>query len=407
MKNIILFDSDVRDRLLPLSFTRPVCELRVGILTIKEKWEKWLGGHASYITQDYLSTKYPIQIADVNYVINGAVMPSDQLCRLINQLDFNEALLEEGELIATKLDEKQFENLMKDAEIDELQGFDVEDTEYMKINQLTDIYKLNDRAIRDDFKLVTKDRESEPISATNQVLGRSNIFVEAGAKIECSILNATDGPIYIGKNAEIMEGSIVRGSLALCEGAKLKLGAKLYGGNTIGPYSKVGGEINKAVIIGYSSKSHDGYLGCSVIGEWCNIGAGSNASNLKNNYTDVKLWSYVEQRFVSTGEQFCGLIMGDHSKCAINTMFNSGTVVGVFANIFGAGFVRNFIPSFSWGGPSGYKSYQKNKAFETAELVMKRRKKELNEVEKNILERVIKDTKAFRSWEKVKDKVIQ
>ncbi|HHH49956.1 MAG TPA: glucose-1-phosphate thymidylyltransferase, partial [Saprospiraceae bacterium] len=273
MKNIILFDSDVRDRLLPLTFTRPVCELRVGILTIKEKWEKWLNGKASYITQDYLSTKFPIQISDVNYVINGAVMPSVQLCRLIEQLEINEALLEDGELIATKLDERQFENLMNDTEIEELQGFDVEDTAYLKIEELTDIYKLNDQAIRDDFTLLTKNRTSQPLSATNQVLGRENIFVELGAKVECAILNASNGPIYIGANTEIMEGAIVRGSLALCEGAKIKLGAKLYGGNTIGPYSKVGGEINKAVIIGYSSKAHDGYLGSSVIGEWCNIGA--------------------------------------------------------------------------------------------------------------------------------------
>ena len=402
MKNIILFDSDVRDRLLPLTFTRPVCELRVGILTIKEKWEKWLNGKASYITQDYLSTKFPIQISDVNYVINGAVMPSVQLCRLIEQLEINEALLEDGELIATKLDERQFENLMNDTEIEELQGFDVEDTAYLKIEELTDIYKLNDQAIRDDFTLLTKNRTSQPLSATNQVLGRENIFVELGAKVECAILNASNGPIYIGANTEIMEGAIVRGSLALCEGAKIKLGAKLYGGNTIGPYSKVGGEINKAVIIGYSSKAHDGYLGSSVIGEWCNIGADSNISNLKNNYSEVKLWSYTQERFIGTGQQFCGMIMGDHSKSAINTMFNSGTVVGVSANIFGAGFQRNFIPSFSWGGPKGHKTYKLDKVFETAELVMQRRNLVLTEEDRKILTRVMHKTAKHRSWEKVK-----
>ena len=401
MKNIILFDNDVRDRLLPLTFTRPVGEIRMGILTIKEKWERWLNGTVSYITQDYLSKKYPIQITSENYVINGSLLPTEQLCRLISQLENNEALLHEGELFATKLDEKQFENLMKDKEIEELIGFDIEDTDFKKINYLWDIYKMNHQAIRDDFKLITKDRESEPISATNQVLGRENVFVEPGAKIECAILNATTGPIYIGKDAEVMEGAIVRGPLALCEGSKIKLGAKFYGGNTIGPHSKVGGEVNNAVILGYTNKSHDGYLGNSVIGEWCNIGADSNISNLKNNYSEVRLWSYLTESFESTGQQFCGLIMGDHSKCAINSMFNSGTVIGVSTNVFGAGFPRNFIPSFAWGGTSGFKTYDFEKAMETAALVMERRNKELDEIERNILERVAKDTIKHRRWEKV------
>jgi len=401
MKNIILFDNEVRDRLLPLTFTRPVCEIRMGILTIKEKWERWLNGTASYITQDYLSKKFPIKITDDNYVINGSILPSDQMCRLIEQLEPNEALLKGGELLATKLDQKQFERLMRDEEIEELIGFDVEDTDYYKIDNVWDIFKFNERAIRDDFELITKDRESEPISATNTVLGRENIFVEPGAKIECAILNATKGPIYIGKNAEIMEGAVVRGALALCEGAKVKLGAKYYSNNTIGPYCKVGGEVNNTIFIGYSNKSHDGYIGNSIIGEWCNIGADSNISNLKNNYSEIKLWNYQTESFKPTGIQFCGLIMGDHSKCAINTMFNSGTVVGVSANIFGAGFPRNFIPSYSWGGAAGYKTYKKEKAFETAELVMKRRNKNFDEIEQSILERVANDTQKFRRWEKV------
>ncbi|MEL6923604.1 MAG: GlmU family protein [Bacteroidota bacterium] len=401
MKNIILFDNEVRDRLLPLTFTRPVCEIRMGILTIREKWEKWLNGEASYITQDYLSGKFPIKITEENYVINGSLLPSDQMCRLIEQMESNEALLKGGELLATKLNQKQFERLMKDEEIQELLGFDVEDTDYYKINNVWDIFRLNDQAIRDDFRLLTKDRESQPLSDTNRVIGAENIFLEEGASVECATLNASKGPIYIGKNAEIMEGAVVRGSLALCEGAKIKMSAKFYSGNTIGPYSKVGGEVNNSVLIGYSNKSHDGYLGNSIIGEWCNLGADSNISNLKNNYSEVKLWNYMSERFERTGQQFLGLVMGDHSKCAINTMFNSGTVVGVSSNVFGAGFPRNFVPSFSWGGAGGYKTYKIDKALETAELVMKRRNKKLEETEASILRRVAEDTQKYRSWEKV------
>ncbi len=401
MANVILFDNEVRDKLLPLTYTRPVCELRVGILSIREKWEKWLGSDYtfSFITQDYLAEKYAIDYGDENYVINGSVLPSEQLCTLIDYMEFNQAYLSGDELVVAKLDERQFEKLINDEDIHELKGFDLEDTQFLKLNSPSDIFRINDQAIREDFELLTKGRQSQPISDTNKVLGAENIFLEEGARVECAILNAIDGPIYVGKNAEIMEGAMVRGSLALCEHSKLKMGAKIYGGTTLGPWSKGGGEINNSVFQAYANKGHDGYMGQSVLGEWCNLGADTNISNLKNNYSEIKLWSYPEERFIDTGLQFCGLIMGDHSKTGINVMINTGTVIGVGCNIHGVGYPRNFIPSFSWSTPKGFMTHRSEKAFETAELVMKRRNKTFQVQDRLILLRVFEDTHKFRRWD--------
>ena len=407
MKNLILFDPDTRDQLLPLSYTRPVCELRVGILTIREKWQRWLNGHVSYITQDYLSDKYPIAISTDNFVINGSVLPNSELCRLIESLKNNEALLKNGELIAARLDEGQFQNLMEDNDIQELEGFEMSnDLNFLSINHLWDIFKLNDLALKSDFELVTKGRESKPLSNTNQIIGdESQIFLEEGATVECSILNTKNGPIYIGHNAEVMEGCIIRGGLSLGNNSQLKMGARIYGATTIGPHSRVGGEVTNSVILGNSNKGHDGYLGNSVLGEWCNLGADTNTSNLKNNYDEVKLWDYTKESFVKTGVQFLGLIMGDHSKCSINTMFNTGTVVGVSANIFGAGFPRNFIPSFTWGGSGGFETYPLKKAHETVDRVLARRNLNLTEEDYQILKYIFDFSARYRSWER--DKIIQ
>jgi UDP-N-acetylglucosamine diphosphorylase/glucosamine-1-phosphate N-acetyltransferase len=403
MKNLILFDPDTREQLLPLSFTRPVADFRIGILTIREKWEKRLNGKASYITQDYLSEKFPISIAQDNYVINGAVLPNEALCKLIEQLQNNEALLRNGELVAARLDEAQFLNLMEDSDIQELAGFELPpDTPYTAIDNLWDIFKHNDLALRADFDFLTRGRSSAPLSTTNQVLGNpADIFLEEGAVVECSILNAAKGPIYIGKNAEIMEGCIVRGPFAMGANSILKMGARIYGATTLGEHVKVGGEVTNSVIFSYSNKAHDGYLGNSVLGEWCNLGADTNTSNLKNNYEEIKLWSYPKNTFVKTGLQFLGLIMGDHSKCGINTMFNTGTVVGVSANIFGAGYPRNFIASFCWGGTGGgYETYQPKKAFDTIARVMERRNLILDDTERGILQTVFDLTAQYRHWEK-------
>ncbi|TXB67613.1 GlmU family protein [Phaeodactylibacter luteus] len=399
--NIILFDNEVRDRLLPLTYTRPVCEIRTGILTIREKWERWLNASVAYITQDYLAERYEISHGAENYIINGSVMPSPQLVRLIQQMDNNEAFLRGEELIVAKLDEEQIERLINEDDLTDLKGYDLEGTDYLKIDNLWDIYLLNAQAIAADFELLTKGRKSAPLSGTNRVVGDpSLIFLEEGAHVECAVLNTLDGPIYFGKNSLVMEGCMIRGSFALGEEGVLKMGARIYRGTSLGPGCKVGGEVNNVVMQANSNKSHDGYLGNSVIGEWCNLGADTNASNLKNNYEEVRLWSYPEERFVKTGQQFCGLFMGDHSKTGISTMLNTGTVVGVCANVFGEGFPRNFIPSFSWGGKQGFQTYRTNKAFETIERVMARRDIDFDVQDRLILLRVFEDSARFRKWDK-------
>lgn len=400
--NIILFDDDNWEGLLPLTFTRPICELRVGILTIREKWEKHLDANGSFITQDFLSEKYPIHIADDNIIINSTVLPTPKLLKLIKQLGTNEAILEGDELLAARLTRDQFDSLIDDKGITELEGIDVSnDTDLIRrVLRPNDLFTHNDVELRNDFALLTNGRQSARISDTNTVIEPLQIFLEEGASVECAILNASTGPIYVGKDATIMEGSIVRGALAMCEGAVLKLGTKIYGASTIGPFSKVGGEINNSILTGYSNKGHEGFLGNSVLGEWCNLGADTNTSNLKNNYDEVKLWSYEDQRFKKTGLQFCGLIMGDHSKTGINTMFNTGTVVGVNANIFGSGYPRNYIPSYAWGGASGFKTYLINKSLETAEKVMARRNVPLTDQDKTILEHIFLNTSKYRIWEK-------
>lgn len=383
--NYILFDSATRNNLLPLTFTRPVADLRIGILTIREKWEKYLNAPTSSLTEVYLSQKFPLEKADINMLINGSICPNKSLVDKICQLTEGQALVKDDTIIAMCLNAVSLENIGDSNE--EMEMFDT-DIDFLKIQNTWDIFHLNDKAIRDDFELITKGRKSAPISSTNRCVNPENIFIEEGAVVEFAILNASTGPIYIGKDAEVMEGAKVRGSFALCEHAVLKMDAKIYGPTTIGPYSKVGGEITQSVVFSYSNKAHDGFLGHSVLGEWCNLGADTNTSNLKNTYEEVKLWSYAEDCFVQTGLQFCGTIMGDYSKCGINTMFNTGTVVGVNANIFGSGFQRNFVPSFSWGGTQGLIDYDLKKAIKTAEVVFARRNKPFDKNEKAILSEI-------------------
>jgi UDP-N-acetylglucosamine diphosphorylase/glucosamine-1-phosphate N-acetyltransferase len=369
--------------------------IRVGILTIKEKWEKMLGSICYPQTIDYLSIKHPIpQPKDKNLAINGGILPNQTLVNQILDLQAGEALFANDTLVAAILPAIVSDNSFLQKE--NYTTIKNTSSSFLEIKNPWDIFKLNGEAIEADFELLTTDRKSQPIPTSNHIVKPENIFIEEGATVECSVLNASSGPIYIGKEAEIMEGSLVRGPFALCEHSALKLGAKIYGPTTIGPHSKVGGEVNNCVIFGYSNKAHDGFIGNSVIGEWCNLGADTNTSNLKNNYASVKLWNYPKKGFVDTGLQFCGLIMGDHSKCGINTMFNTGTVVGVSANIFGDGFPRNFIPSFSWGGAQGFSTYKTEKAFETARIVMGRRGIELSDVETDILTHIFNATAPFR-----------
>ena len=388
--NYILFDGAVRDQLLPFTFTRPVADLRIGILTIREKWEKHLGFTTTTVTEDYLSQRWPMVELEANVLINASFIPSEGLVDLITNLKENQAIFYKDEPIAFYSVEDQ------EVDFDAYDIIEYPDDDVLRVEYCWDLFSKNHKAIARDFELLTKDRKSLPIPDGVVAMNPENIFIEEGAKLLHCSLNAADGPIYIGRDAEIMEGSVIRGPFALCDHATVKMAAKIYGGTTVGPYCKIGGEVNNSILFGYSNKGHDGFLGNSVLGEWCNIGADTNTSNLKNNYTEVRLWDYNSERFANTGLQFCGLMMGDHSKCGINTMFNTGTVVGVSANIFGSGFPRNFIPSFSWGGHGGVTTYKTDKAFETAKAMMERRGIDFSEEDSEILQHVFELTAKFR-----------
>lgn len=388
---INLFDDAAWHSLKPLTFTRPVADLRIGILTIAEKWAKHLNVEGfGYQTQEYLSVKYPSSTAQL--YINGSICPDEALVEAVAALNNGEVLISNELIIAyhtkEEINSTSVARKFKNIPYHKL---------FTQIKHPENIFTYNNAELIKDFSLLTKGRVSTKLSSTNTFLGE-NIFVEEGATAECSTFNSLQGPIYLGKNAQVWEGCNIRGSFALCNDSQVKMGAKIYGKTTIGPYSRVGGEINNSLIWGYSSKGHDGYLGNAVIGQWCNIGADSNNSNLKNNYTEVRLWDYEKERFRKTGLQFCGLIMADHAKCAINTMFNTGTVVGVSANIFSAGFPRNFIPDFAWGGAHGFEVYGLNKMLETAKKVFERRNMDLDDTEAAILAHVFELTKSYRHF---------
>lgn len=390
--NYILFDDHTWQNLLPLTFTKPVAEIRIGILTITEKWEHYLNGKLTFQTQEYLNQKYKASYTNNAVFINGKICPTPELLAQINQLEFNTGIKKGNTLIAFRSNIASPLNIA-DALISSVET----STMYTSVENVWDIFSKNGDAIKADFDLITRGRTSQLLSTSNTVIGDAKqIFLEEGAIVEASILNTNTGPIYIDKDAEIMEGSVVRGPFSLGEHAALKLSTKIYGPTTVGPHSKVGGEVNNSVIFAYSNKGHDGFLGNSVIGEWCNLGADTNNSNLKNNYGNVKLYNYSQKKMIDTGLQFCGLIMGDHSKCGINTMFNTGTVVGVGANIFGGGFPPTYIPSFSWGGADGMEEYKFDKMIETASRVFARRNLTVNAVEKDILEKIFKNTEGDR-----------
>jgi UDP-N-acetylglucosamine diphosphorylase/glucosamine-1-phosphate N-acetyltransferase len=392
---LILFDDNTHQTLLPLTYTRPVADMRIGILTIAEKWAKYLNTNTSFYTLDYLQAKFPVKIESDNLFINGAVCPDENLLDAIGKLQTGEALKYNDQLLAVRLNQAEAENFDAGAAFDNVTDYT---DSFVFIRYPEDIFRKNEIELRKDFQLLTKGRTSAAISSTNTIIG-NDFFAEEGAVAECSTFNTTNGPIYLSANTEVWEGTHIRGAFALCQHSQVKMGAKIYGATTVGPYSRVGGELNNAVIWGYSSKGHEGYLGNAVLGEWCNIGADTNNSNLKNNYAEVRLWDYDTQRFRKTGLQFCGLIMADHAKCAINTMFNTGTVVGVSANVFGAGFPRNFVADFSWGGAQGFEVYSIKKMFETAEKVFERRDhREFDDIEKNILQKVFELTEEYRRF---------
>ncbi|MDC0342478.1 GlmU family protein [Flavobacteriaceae bacterium] len=388
--NYILFDGAVRNQLLPFTFTRPVADIRVGILTIREKWEKFLGSTTTTVTEEYLSDKFPMVELEQNVLINASFCPSENLVLLIKNLQENQAIFYNDQPLAFYAKEDQ------EIDFDAFTITQYTDDDVLRIENTWDIFEKNHQAIKRDYDVLTQGRTSEAIPQTTIAFNPEHIFIEKGAKVMCASLNATDGPIYIGEDTVLMEGATIQGPFALCEHSSVKMGAKIYGGTTIGPHCKVGGEVANSVMMGFSNKGHDGYMGNSVLGHWCNLGADTNTSNLKNNYAQVRLWDYDTERFAKTGTQFCGLMMGDHSKCGINTMFNTGTVVGVSANIFGAGYPRNFIPSFTWGGSSGMETYNTTKAFEVAAVVMARRGLEFDTQEEAILNEVFEISKQWR-----------
>jgi len=387
---INLFDDSSWLSLRPLTFTRPVADLRLGILTIAEKWAKYAGHAPGYLTADYLSAKYTA-LTDADTFVNGSVCPDEALFDAITHLRTGEVLLKDTLVLAYKVNAGEAASLIQSAGLRPVNYTG----SFTQIVYPEDIFRNNDTELKADFLILTQGRSSAPLSTTNTVLG-DQIFLEEGAEAECSTFNTLGGPVYIGANSQVWEGSHIRGSFALCHDSHVKMGSKIYGQTTIGPYSTVGGEIKNAVIWGYSAKGHEGYLGNSVMGAWCNIGADSNNSNLKNNYADVKLWDYEKRAYRNTGLQFCGLVMADHVKCGINTMFNTGTVVGVGANVFGGGYPSNFIPDFSWGCTKDTEVYKLNKMFETTEKVFERRNIELNQIEKDILAKIFELTEIYR-----------
>lgn len=394
--NFILFDDSSWEQLLPLTFSKPIAEIRFGIFTIKEKWENFLKSECSYLTRLYLSKKYKTLSKKENILINGSIMPSEDILYKIQNLKNNEALVKGDIIIAVNANDTGLSEF--NPEIYKNYRQVQCECDFFKINHLWELFKHNGEAIVNDYERITKGRKSLDISKDNNLLNPGSVFIEEDAKVKFVTINASAGPVYIGKDVEIMEGSVIRGPVAICEQSVLKMGAKIYGPTTIGPFSRAGGEINNCIITGYSNKGHDGFLGQSVLGEWCNIGADTNASNLKNNYDYVRLWNYNTEKFEKTDQQFCGLIMGDHSKCGINTMFNTGTVAGFNTNIFGSGYQRNFIPSFSWGGSGGFTSYMLPRAIEVAERVMARRDIELTDQDKEVFRKIFEMTSKYRKF---------
>ena len=387
--NIILFDGRSRNDLLPFTFTRPVAEIRIGILTIREKWEKMLPSTYSYLTQEYLQERFPMVESDDNLFVAGNILPTCELIKTIQQLQTNETLLYGEEMVAFRGNKNDFEKgtIFKSIQFEHKLQF---------IRKGYDIFTFNGVALEADFRLLTSGRQSAKLSSTVQIIGETHfadgtpkLFVVEGVTAECATINLKNGPVYLGKEVEIMEGVHIRAPFAACEHAVVNMGAKIYGATTLGPYCKVGGELNNVVLFGYSNKAHDGFLGNSVIGEWCNIGAGTESSNLKNDYSEVKLWNYTESKFLKTGLQFCGLMMGDYSKVGINTMFNTATTVGVGCNIYGSEFPRVYVPCFQEGGAAGFKSANMSRFFTTLATVKARRGLQLSDEEKRACETIL------------------
>lgn len=373
---ITFFDQHIRLHLLPLTFTKPSSELRVGMLKIAEKWDHYFPDYEiGYETADYLNELFIPNSNGDQLFTAGNCCPTDALVDHVNLLKLGEGIGFQNQLIAFRAEHF--------SEHTKLKINDLSNLAFNQIKRPYDLFQKNASEMELDFERLTKGKSSSPLSSSNQIMGE-RIFAEPGAKAEYCILNNITGPIYLAANSEIMEGSMIRGGFYLGKSSQAKMGTKVYGATTVGPESRIGGEVSNSIILGNSNKGHDGFLGNSVLGEWCNLGADTNNSNLKNNYDEVKLWNYASKSMEKTGLQFCGLIMGDHSKSGINTMFNTGTVVGVSSNIYGADFPPNYIPSFQWGSAKGFQTYEFEKAIATMERVMERRNKQLSNLERKL-----------------------
>ncbi|MGY6561500.1 MAG: GlmU family protein [Luteibaculaceae bacterium] len=396
MHTIILFDNLTYKQLLPFTYTRPTALLRWGGLTIQEKWQKAQAASVTVFTRNYLRKKYPtVCNTEVKLYVNASVLPWHGFAEALLNLNSNTALVDAKSNVLAFKSSESFTDLAALFNYVAQAPKEVYRSEIICLQHSWQLFAENAREIELDFKVLTKDKLSAPIPEGNTIIG-NQIFLEPGAKITASVINTTSGPVYLSKDAEIMEGCLVRGGLFLGEGAQLKMGAKIYGASTFGPFCKVGGEVNNSILFGYSNKGHDGFLGNSVLGEWCNLGADTNNSNLKNNYSSIKVWSYETEMYADTGLQFCGLMMGDHSKSSINAMFNTGTVVGVAANVFGSGFPPKLVPSFSWGGSEGFETFLLPKAIEMAKKMCERRHIDFTEVDEEIFGHIFSMSQKFR-----------
>lgn len=395
--NLILVDPTYRNNLLPLVYTKPVADIRIGIETIRKKWETIFNTTSSSKTQPYLAVKYPIKIEESNILINASLLPNIEIVNEIQNLPQNTKLFYDEVFLACHISKEILTQLINKNISIEKADISKQNSNFNPaiIKQLWDIFIHNGIEIENDFKLFTKGKKSKLLSSSNRILGNA-LFVEEGAKVEYATINTKTGPVYIGKDAEIMEGALIRGPFVLGNDAVVKMGSKIYGPTTIGPHCKVGGEISNSVFFSYSNKAHDGFVGNSVIGEWCNLGADTNTSNLKNNYSNISVWNYLEEKMKQTNIQFCGLMMGDYSKSGINTMFNTGTVAGVSANIFGGDFPPKHLPSFYWGGSNTEEEFELEKAFDAANRMMNRRNLSLSPIDKEILTCIFNDTKKYR-----------
>ncbi len=394
--NIVLFDHpDIRRSLLPLTYTRPVADIRVGILTLAEKWELALNSKVSFLTQDYLRKKFPSKISEDNLYINGALCPDDQLVAALVDLELGESLHKDGVTLALRAGRLESPDEIPIGSDNIGKEFSANAT-LLRYNW--DLFLQNGEQICADFEIVTKGRKSETLSDPHTIVyNPGNVFIEEGVSIKAAIINAEQGPVYLGKGSEVQEGTIIQGPFALGEYSQLRLGGKMRPNTTIGPYCKVGGEVGNVIFQSYSNKAHEGFLGNSVIGSWCNLGADTNNSNLKNNYSNVRCWNYHHQSYIDSGLQFCGVMMGDHSKCSINTMLNTGTVVGICANIHGTGFPSKFVPSFIWGGTEISNEYNFDKACETIAKVFERRDIAFDQLEIEILQKVFDFSAQYRN----------